>query len=99
MDALSNEPSIEESFPDEQLMSVTKKLWYADIVNYLATGRIPSYWTTQDKHKFFAQIKYFIWNDPYLFKQYFDQIIRRCIPDREVKTSYPFVMTKPVVAT
>ena len=67
-DASSNELLIEESFPDEQLMSVTKEPWYADIVNYLATDRIPSYWNTQDKHKFFAQVKYFIWDDPYLFE-------------------------------
>ena len=53
-DASSNEPSIEESFPDEQLMSLTKELWYADIINYLTTGRILFYWTTQDKHKFFT---------------------------------------------
>ena len=68
-DAPSNEPSIEKSFSDEQLISVTKEPWYADIVNYLATGRILSYWNTQDKHKFFAQVKYFIWDDLYLFKQ------------------------------
>ena len=49
--APSNDPSIEESFPNEQLMSVTKELWYTDIVNYLATDRIFFHWTTQDKHK------------------------------------------------
>ena len=60
IDVPSNEPSMEESFPNEQLMSVTIELWYADIVNYLAIDMIFFHWTTQDKHKFFVQVKYFI---------------------------------------
>ena len=32
---------IEDSFPDEHLFAVsTKPLWYADIANYLATGKV-----------------------------------------------------------
>ena len=65
----SSEPPVNEFFPDEQLMSVSTKSWYADIVNYLAIDKIPFHWTTQDKYKFFAQVKYFIWDDLYLFKQ------------------------------
>ena len=97
--APSSEPPINESFPDEQLMSLSTKPWFADIVNYLAIGKIPSHWTKQDKYKFFAQVKYFIWDDPYLFKQCPDQIIRRCIPDNEVMIFYLFVMIKHVGVT
>ena len=33
---------IEDIFPDEHLFAVsTKPLWYADIANYLATGKVP----------------------------------------------------------
>ena len=33
---------IEDSFLDEHLFAVsTKPLWYADIANYLATGKVP----------------------------------------------------------
>ena len=63
----SNEPPVNEYFPDEQLMSVSTEPWYADIMNYLAIDKVPSHWTSQDKHKFFSQVKYFIWDDPYLF--------------------------------
>ena len=56
-------------------MSVTNEPWYADIVNYLATDKVSMHWTTQDKYQFFFQVKYFIWDDPYLFKQYPDIII------------------------
>jgi len=33
---------------------------------------------------------YFIWEEPYLFKYYSDQIIRRCIPDEGVKSVLAF---------
>ena len=59
---------LNESFSDEQLMSVEVLPWYADIVNYLVTGQYPKHWTKQDKAKFFAEIKNFFWDDPYLFK-------------------------------
>lgn len=39
---------IRDSFPDEQLMSVSKFPWFANIVNYLVTSQMPTYWTKQD---------------------------------------------------
>jgi len=42
--------------------------WYADIVNYLDSSRIPEGWTKNDRDRFFHLVKFFIWNDPYLFK-------------------------------
>lgn len=35
-----------ETFPDEQLMHIspTPAPWFADIVNYLVTGQMPSHW-------------------------------------------------------
>ena len=40
---------------------------------------MPSHWTKQDRSKFLAEVKYFFWDDPYMFKYCSDQIIRRCI--------------------
>ena len=74
---------IEESFPDEQLMSVSHIPWFADIVNYLATGKLPTHWSKQDRVKFLTEVKKFFWEDPYLFKYCPDQIIRRCVPENE----------------
>jgi hypothetical protein len=61
---------ISETFPDEQLMHIahTPLPWFADIVNYLVTGQMPLHWGRQDKSKFMAMVKYFFWDDPYLFK-------------------------------
>ena len=53
---LSSEPPINKFFFDEQLMSVSTELWYADIINYLAIGKVLSHRTTQDRYKFFAQV-------------------------------------------
>ena len=76
---------ISETFPDEQLMHIAHNPapWFVDIVNYLVTGQMPLHWGRQDKFKFFAMVKYFFWDDPYLFKCYPDQIIRRCIPEHD----------------
>ena len=43
-----------------------KEPWYADIVNYLATRQLPADWTKQDQYRFFAQVQYFFWEEPYL---------------------------------
>ena len=81
-DSLETMP-INDIFPDEQLFGISHLPWFADIVNYLATGRIPNHWTKQDRNKIFNEVKQFFWDDPYLFKYYPDQIIRRCVPDFE----------------
>ena len=64
----NNQTPIDESFPDEQLMHVSQIPWYAYIVNYLVTDQVPSHWSKHDKNKFFLEVKYFVWDDPYLFK-------------------------------
>ncbi|XP_077222173.1 uncharacterized protein LOC143856016 [Tasmannia lanceolata] len=81
--AKDDECPINESFPDEQLLAISSEPWYADIVNYLVTGATPDHWSTQDKYRFHSQVKYFFWEDPYLFKTCSDQIVRRCVPDHE----------------
>ena len=74
---LTNESSIEttpinDSFPDEFLFSINKMPWYANIVNYLATGEMSCDWSSQDKKKFLTEVKSFYWDEPYLFKYCFD---------------------------
>ena len=75
-----NDGDINEKFPDEQLLLVEKAPWYADMVNYLARSIPPYELNHQGKKKFFANIKYYIWDDPFLFKVCADRIMRRCVP-------------------
>ena len=35
-------------------------------------------------------MKFFVWDDPYLFKYCSDQMFRRCIPDHEVRSVLSF---------
>ena len=81
---------INEDFPDEHILTIFKEPWYADIVNYLVTGQLPAEWIKQDHYRFFAQVRYFFWEEAYLFKYCPDQIIRRCIPEEEQRSVLSF---------
>ncbi|XP_075507481.1 uncharacterized protein LOC142544305 [Primulina tabacum] len=81
---------INDNFPDEHLFSVTTTPWFANIVNFLVTGKMSPQWSSQDKRKFLNEVKNFYWDDPYLFKYCPDQIFRRCIPDNEVSSVIKF---------
>jgi hypothetical protein len=76
---------ISKTFPDEQLMHIAHNPapWFVDIMNYFVTGQMPLHLGRQDKFKFLAMMKYFFWDDLYLFKYCLDQIIRRCIPEHD----------------
>ncbi|XP_035544689.1 uncharacterized protein LOC118348047 [Juglans regia] len=50
---------LDDSFPDEQLFVINKAPWYVDIVNNLVTERMPSEWSTQDKHRFLSEVQHF----------------------------------------
>ncbi|GJT67292.1 reverse transcriptase domain-containing protein [Tanacetum coccineum] len=39
--------------------------------------------STQQKRKFFKDVKHYFWDDPYLFRTCADQIIRRCVHGQE----------------
>jgi len=81
---------INDDFPDEHIHIMHGEPWYADIANYLASGQIPSNWSGQDKHRFMSQMRFFFWDEPYLFKYCPDQIIRRCLPEEEHQSVLTF---------
>ncbi|KAM1482481.1 hypothetical protein ACFXTO_034785 [Malus domestica] len=80
-----------ETFPDEQLMSLeVSEPWYADLVNYLVTKQVPS---TLDKYKcdkLRNGARFYVWDDPYLWKYCPDQIIRRCVHNSEFNSILAF---------
>ena len=81
---------INEDFPDENLLAIFREPLFADIVNYFVTNQTLSYWSKNDIYRFWSEVLYFLWEESYLFKYYSDQIIRRCIPDEEVKSVLSF---------
>ena len=64
--------------------------WYADIVNYLVTNTFPQGFPRHVKEKIRAQARYYIWDDPYLWRFCSDQIIRRCVEDSERQSVLDF---------
>ena len=59
--------------------------WYADIVNYLACGIMPPDFSHQQKRKLRTDSKFYIWDDPLLFRRAADMSIRRCVPENKVE--------------
>ena len=88
---------INESFLDESLWSVSKEdwPWYADIVNYLCSNKLPHDYTSQQKKRFFASLKDFLWDDPLLFKRCPYGIIRRCVPEVEIPSVIQHCHSQP----
>nr|GEX35362.1 reverse transcriptase domain-containing protein [Tanacetum cinerariifolium] len=83
-DVLENE-DINENFPLETVGSLSNDntSWFADIANFHARNFIKKGLTSQQKKKFFKDVKHYFWDDPYLFRIYAYQIIRRCVYGQE----------------
>ncbi|XP_070677839.1 uncharacterized protein [Malus domestica] len=83
-----------ETFPDEQLLSIKVSApWYADIVNFLVSKRIPSEFTRHQRDKLRHDARFYVWDDPYLWKFCPDQIVRRCVHDSECHSILSFCHT------
>ncbi|GJW85803.1 reverse transcriptase domain-containing protein [Tanacetum coccineum] len=79
---------ITKTFPLETLGMVTFRgdsntPWFADIANYHAGNFIVKGMSSQQKKKFFKDVKHYFWDDPYLFRICADQVIRRCVYGQE----------------
>ncbi|GJX00894.1 reverse transcriptase domain-containing protein, partial [Tanacetum coccineum] len=79
---------INETFPLETLGKVSFRcdsstLWFADYANYYAGNFIVRGMSSQQKNKFFKDVKHYFWDDPFLFKICADQVIRRCMHSKE----------------
>ncbi|GKC45481.1 reverse transcriptase domain-containing protein [Tanacetum coccineum] len=57
--------------------------WFADIANYHAGNFIVKGMLSQQKKKFFKDVKHYFWDDPYLFRICAYQMIRRCVHGQE----------------
>ncbi|GKC43467.1 reverse transcriptase domain-containing protein [Tanacetum coccineum] len=79
---------INETFPHETLGMITlhgdsSAPWFADIANYHAGNFVVKGMSSQQKKKFFKDVKHYFWDDPYLFWIYANQVIRRCVHGQE----------------
>ncbi|GJQ93919.1 reverse transcriptase domain-containing protein [Tanacetum coccineum] len=79
---------INETFPLETLGMITLQgdsstSWFVDIANYHAGNFVIKGMSSQQKKKFFKDVKHYFWDDPYLFRICADQVIRRCAHGQE----------------
>ncbi|GJY42327.1 hypothetical protein Tco_0429597 [Tanacetum coccineum] len=79
---------INEMFPLETLSMVSfhgdsSTPWFADFANYHAGNFVVKGMSSQQKNKFFKDVKHYFWDDPYLFKICADQVIWRCVHGQE----------------
>ncbi|CAA7018321.1 unnamed protein product [Microthlaspi erraticum] len=59
--------------------------WYADIVNFMVSGEVPSSFDAYKRKKFFKDARHYYWDEPYLYKRGPDSIYRRCIAEEDVQ--------------
>ncbi|GJS51292.1 reverse transcriptase domain-containing protein [Tanacetum coccineum] len=59
------------------IVFVDSTTWFADFANYHAGNFIIKGMSSQQKNKFFKDVKHYFWDDPFLFKICADQVIRR----------------------
>nr|GEY94044.1 reverse transcriptase domain-containing protein [Tanacetum cinerariifolium] len=83
-----NKKEINEMFPLETLSMVSFRgdsstLWYADFANYHTRNFVLKGMSSQQKNKFFKDVKHYFWDDPFLFKICADQVIRQCVHNQE----------------
>nr|GEU53498.1 reverse transcriptase domain-containing protein [Tanacetum cinerariifolium] len=79
---------INESFPLETLNLVSTRgnsstPWFANFANYHAGNFIVKGMSSQQKSKFFKEVKHYFWEDPFPFNICADQVIRRCAHGQE----------------
>ncbi|GKC06728.1 reverse transcriptase domain-containing protein [Tanacetum coccineum] len=79
---------ITETFPLETLGMVTFRgdastPWFVDFANYHAENFVVKRMSSQQKKKFFKDVKHYFLDDPCLFKVCADQVIRQCVFGQE----------------
>ncbi|KAK4405904.1 Retrovirus-related Pol polyprotein from transposon.6 [Sesamum angolense] len=83
-----------DSFPGERLFKMQGMVpWYSVIVNYLVAYTLPTDLSRAQKDKVKSEAKYYVWDDPYLWRFCSDQVVRRCVPNDEYNSVLTFCHT------
>ncbi|KAK4394021.1 Retrovirus-related Pol polyprotein from transposon opus [Sesamum angolense] len=73
-----------DSFPGERLFKMQgTDPWYSVIVNYLVAHTLPIDLSRAQKDKVKSEVKYYVWDDLYLWRFCSDQVVRSCVPNDE----------------
>nr|GEU79566.1 reverse transcriptase domain-containing protein [Tanacetum cinerariifolium] len=86
---------INENFPLETLGKISSEStpWFADFANFHAGNFIVKGMSSQQKKKFFKDVKHYFWDDPYLFRyvriKSFDLMSKYGVTHRLATTYHP----------
>ncbi|RDX86383.1 hypothetical protein CR513_32279, partial [Mucuna pruriens] len=87
---------IQDEFPDDHLFYIKSATpWFADNYNYVATSYLPPEALRHYKEKIRSDAKYYIWDDPYLWRLCSDKVICRCILDAKINSILQFCHSTP----
>lgn len=82
---VEDELHLQETFLDEQLFSTSVTLpWYANTVNYLVTNMLSPGLSKGERDTIKSDAKYYVWDDPYLWKHCANRVLRKCILENEI---------------
>ncbi|KAL0420867.1 UNVERIFIED_CONTAM: Retrovirus-related Pol polyprotein from transposon opus [Sesamum latifolium] len=89
---------LRDEFSDEQLFAITQmgEPWSADFANFLAGKVIPSHLSYQQRKRFFSDVKYYLWDELYLYKWCGDGMVRRCVLEEEMQSILGFCHDREV---
>eukprot|EP00253_Pinus_taeda_P029098 PITA_29098 len=81
-----NDPNlVVDNFPDEHMFSITVKTpWFADIANYLSSGKFPTQFTKKQRRKIVRESSRYNWVNGDLFYTGSDLMIRKCVREDEI---------------
>jgi len=73
------EPEVRGEFPNEFLLQATTIPWFANVANYKATRIIPKELNWSQRKKFLHDARFYVWDDPHLFKLEAYNLLRRYV--------------------
>jgi hypothetical protein len=77
---------IDDDFPDDNLFSIsTYTPWYADVANYLVTGKLPQSMSSREKQRIIQLSVNYMWHDDCLYRTGPDLVIKRCVWEDEMQ--------------
>ena len=80
---------IRDNFPNEHLMQLHSSHvtpWFTDIVNFIVAYVVPPHASRSQINKLKSDVKYYVWDGPYLWRFGSDQVICKCVLDPEIQS-------------
>ncbi|XP_047249962.1 uncharacterized protein LOC107876444 [Capsicum annuum] len=75
------------TFPYDLVMSLSRSItpWYTDYNNYIVSGVLPDELNHYQKKWFLSDVKKYFWDEPFLFSECTDGVIRRCVMNAKMR--------------